>query len=143
MVLPSAGSQLEYQIFRLTAHTTDEGSLFVADLHELGYGAYRRFGFICAVPGGAERGGHAHKQQGQIVVCVQGGCDIRLESHGRSVDVPLRQTGLALYLPAGYWRDLRAFTSDAIVALLAPEPFLEADYIRDYSAFLAWESNAT
>ena len=46
-------------------------------------------------------------------------------------------------LPAGCWRELREFTDDALVAVLASDEYEADDYLRDYAEFRAWEANET
>jgi dTDP-3-amino-3,4,6-trideoxy-alpha-D-glucose transaminase len=44
-----------------------------------------------------------------------------------------------LVVDAACWRDLYDFSSDALVLVLASQPYTEPDYIRDHSEFLEWE----
>ncbi len=140
---PTVQAALPYETFDFTHLADEAGSLYVGTLAQLGLAAFDRICFITGVPAGGSRGGHAHKRQVQYVVCVRGGVDVRLESRRRRAVVPLRQAGRGLCLPAGSWRELMNFAPETVLLLLAAEPFDEGDYIRDYSAFVAWESRAS
>lgn len=129
-----------YEVFDLERIADEAGTLYVGELARLRHGPFDRIVLITGVPAGGSRGGHAHKWQYEYVICVSGGVDVRLESRGALSTVALRRPGRALYLPAGYWRDLVGFTPGTVLAMLATEPFDEDDYIRDHEAFLRWEA---
>ncbi len=129
-----------YDVFQLERVWDPSGTLHVGELSARGSGPFDRFYFITGVPAGQRRGGHAHKRQHEYIICVQGSVTVHVESLGCNDAVALTRVGKALYLPAGYWRDLIDFSTDAIIAVLASGPFSEADYIRDVDAFRRWES---
>jgi dTDP-4-dehydrorhamnose 3,5-epimerase-like enzyme len=131
-----------YEVFDLERMVDDEGTLYVGELARFHHGPFGRIVLIAGVPPGGSRGGHAHKRQYEYLICVHGGADVRLESRGEVATVELRRPGRTIYLPAGYWRDLVAFTPDTVLAMLATEPFDESDYIRDHDAFVRWEAGA-
>jgi hypothetical protein len=56
-----------------------------------------------------------------------------------TVELKAHQKGY--FLPAGYWRELKNFTSDAICLVLASEHYEENDYIHFYDEFLGWRRN--
>jgi dTDP-3-amino-3,4,6-trideoxy-alpha-D-glucose transaminase len=129
---------LSYEVFDLEEFAGPRGTLRVGEFARR-RGAFRRFYFITGVPPGERRGGHAHKTQAKYLVCVQGSVEAHVESQGRADVVPLAQPGRTLYLPAGYWLDLMNFSPDAVLAVLADQPYDEADYIRDRVDFHRWE----
>jgi dTDP-4-dehydrorhamnose 3,5-epimerase-like enzyme len=131
-----------YEVFDLERIVDDAGTLYVGELARFRHGPFDRIVLITGVPAGGSRGGHAHKRQYEYVICVSGGVDVRLESRGELATVELRRPGRALYLPAGYWRDLVGFAPGTVIAMLANEPFDEDDYIRDHDAFVRWEAGA-
>lgn len=131
-----------YEVFDLERIVDEAGTLYVGELAQLGHRPFQRIVLITGVPPGGSRGGHAHKRDDEYVICVSGGVDLRLESRGEVATVQLRRPGRALYLPAGYWRDLVHFTPGAVIAMLATEQFDEDDYIRDHDAFVRWEAGS-
>ncbi len=138
--LPYQIQLARYEVFELERFWDPSGTLHVGELSARGSGSFNRFYFLTGVPAGGRRGGHAHKQQQEYIICVQGGVTVHVESLGCKNAVALTRAGKALYLPAGYWRDLVDFSADAVIAVLASDPFSESDYIRDIEAFRRWES---
>jgi dTDP-4-dehydrorhamnose 3,5-epimerase-like enzyme len=128
-----------YELFDLDRIDDPSGKLYVAELAERGGGSFKRIYFIIDVPHGRSRGGHAHKQQSEYLIVVQGSVEVHVEGHGSRDVVALDRPGRALYLPRGYWRDLVSFSDDAVIAVLASDSFDESDYIRDRGAFDRWE----
>jgi dTDP-4-amino-4,6-dideoxygalactose transaminase len=96
--------------------------------------------FINDVPGGAERGSHAHKQLHQALIALSGSFSVVLDDGQKETEFLLNRSNQALYLPPGYWRTLRDFTSGSVCLALASEPYTADDYIRDYDEFLAWKA---
>lgn len=85
----------------------------------------------------AERGFHAHKELEQWAVCVSGACTITVDDGAQRRDVRLDTPEKGLYIGRGLWREMRDFSSGAVLMVLASARFDEGDYIRDYDDFLA------
>jgi dTDP-4-dehydrorhamnose 3,5-epimerase-like enzyme len=96
----------------------------------------RRVYYLYDVPGGSERGGHAHLQLHQLMIAMSGSFDILLDDGFDRKRVHLNRSYNALYIPPMTWRELDNFSSGSVCMVLASEHFDEADYIRDYSAFM-------
>lgn len=92
--------------------------------------------YLYDVPGGASRGGHAHKQLRQLLVSVMGSFDVVLDDGFTRKRVRLDRAYYGLYLPNLIWRELENFSSGAICIVLASEPYEESEYIREYSDFV-------
>lgn len=95
--------------------------------------------YLYDVPGGAERGGHAHKELQQLVVSIMGAFDVVLDDGVRRRTVRLNRAYQGLYVPRLMWRELVAFSSGGICLVLASLHFDEGDYIRDYDEFVAYK----
>ncbi len=132
-----------YELFDLEHIADPSGTLYVGELAQRGGGPFDRFYFITGVPRGERRGGHAHIAQAEYLICIQGRVDVHVEAGGDVKVVQLDRPGRALFLPAGYWRELVNFGAGTVLAVLAVHAFSEADYIRDRDAFRRWESNAS
>lgn len=98
----------------------------------------KRFYFIRDVPAGATRGSHAHKNLHQLVIALNGSVNVELDDGESNQQFALIGAGVGLHIPPGYWRTLRDFTPDSIVAVLASTEYSESDYIRNYDDFLVW-----
>lgn len=131
-----------YEVFDLDAFPERSGTLYVGEFAQREV-SFRRFYFIAGVPSGERRAGHAHRTQAKYMVCVQGSVDAHVEAHGDVSVISLARPGQVLYLPAGYWLDLVNFSPDAVLAVLAEQPYDASDYIRDRAAFRRWELQAT
>ncbi len=101
--------------------------------------SFERFYFFASLQPGARRGGHAHKKLRQVFVVFRGSVKIDIKSSTESYSFHLISNDQALVLPAGYWRDLYDFSPDALVGVIASDKFDEADYIRDWDAFVDWD----
>lgn len=99
--------------------------------------AINRMYYLYDVPGGAERGGHAHKNLQQIIIAISGSFDVVLDDGRARKSVSLNRSYFGLHIRPMIWRELVNFSSGAVCAVLASEVYDEADYIRDYSAFLS------
>ena len=96
----------------------------------------RRIYYLYDVPGGATRGGHAHKELQQLIVSVMGAFDVILDVGNCRKTVHLDRAYYGLYIPKMIWRELDNFSSGAICLVLASLPYDETDYYRDYDEYL-------
>lgn len=92
--------------------------------------------WIYDVPGGEERGSHAHKVSQSLMVSASGSFDVYLSDGKREERFSLNRPYQGLYIPPGYWRRLDNFSSGAVCMVLTSTPYSEEDYIRDYDEFI-------
>jgi WxcM-like, C-terminal len=93
--------------------------------------------YLYDLPGGAERGGHAHRTLQQLIVAASGSFAVTLDDGQNRRTVSLDRSYYGLYLPNMIWRELTGFCTGAICLVFASLPYDESDYIRDYQEFLA------
>lgn len=93
--------------------------------------------YLYDIPGGANRGGHAHIELEHFIVAIAGSFDITLDDGVNKKTVHMNNSGVALYLRPGIWREISNFSSGAICLALVSRIYDEADYIRDYDEFKA------
>lgn len=96
----------------------------------------KRVYYLYDVPGGAARGGHAHKELQQVIIALSGSFDVVLDDGSSRSKVFLNRSYNGLYLPNMIWRELENFSSGAVCMVLASERYDEDDYIRDHGEFL-------
>jgi glyoxylate utilization-related uncharacterized protein len=96
----------------------------------------KRVYYLYDVPGGAERGSHAHKHLEQFIVCISGSFDVVLDDGVESKRFTLNRAYYGLYVCPMMWRYLDNFSSGSVCLVLASEHYSESDYIRDYETFL-------
>jgi hypothetical protein len=96
----------------------------------------QRVYYLYDVPGGADRGAHAHKALHQLVIALSGAFDIVLDDGKDRKSIRLDRAYKSLYICPMIWRTLNNFSSGAVCLVLASERYDESDYIRDYGDFL-------
>ena len=96
----------------------------------------RRVYYLYDVPGGVERGGHAHRSLYQLIIAVSGSFSVTLDDGKLKRTVFLNRPNRGLLVVPGLWRTIEDFSSGAVCMVLASSEYDEDDYIRDYSSFL-------
>lgn len=99
----------------------------------------KRCYYLYDVPGGEERGGHAHKTLRQLIIAASGSFDVVLNDGNVKRTVTLNRPYEGLLVVPGIWRDLNNFSSGSVCLVLASEVYQKEDYIRDYNEFLEWK----
>jgi hypothetical protein len=101
----------------------------------------KRVYYLYDVPGGEERGGHAHYELEQYIIAASGAFDVVLDDGINKRRFSLNRPNLALHIVPGLWRELDNFSSGSISMVLASHVFDEKDYIRDYKEYLKLRDN--
>lgn len=99
--------------------------------------AFKRIYYLFDVPGGAERGGHSHIAQHEILIALSGSFDVILDDGTEKKAYTLNHPAKGLHIVDGIWRELKNFSSGAVCLVIAQGVFDESDYIREYKEFLA------
>jgi hypothetical protein len=99
--------------------------------------AIERVYYLYDVPGGAERGGHAHKSLEEFIVAMSGSFDVLLDDGQEKKRFHLNRSYYGLYTATMIWRELDNFSSGSVCLVLASSRYDESDYIRDYETYLA------
>ncbi len=98
--------------------------------------AIQRVYYLYDVPGGAERGGHAHKGLQQLIVAMSGSFDVVLDDGDKKQRFHLNRSYNGLYVCPMIWRELDNFSSGSVCMVLASNRYDEADYYRNYDDYL-------
>jgi oxalate decarboxylase/phosphoglucose isomerase-like protein (cupin superfamily) len=98
--------------------------------------AIQRVYYLYDVPGGAERGGHAHKELHQLIIAMSGSFDVILDDGENKKRFHLNRPYNGLYVCPMIWRELDNFSSGSVCMVLASNRYDEDDYYRDYEAFI-------
>lgn len=96
----------------------------------------KRIYFLHNIPAQVCRGGHAHRDLHQLIIPVAGSFDVLLDDGKSHKHYSLNNASEGLYICPMIWRKLLNFSDNAVCLVLASELYDEADYFRDYSAFL-------
>jgi WxcM-like, C-terminal len=97
----------------------------------------QRVYYLYDVPGGSERGGHAHKGLHQLIVAMSGSFDVILDDGTERKRFHLNRSYFGLYVCPMIWRELDNFSSGAVCMVLASNRYDEDDYYRNFDAYLA------
>jgi dTDP-4-dehydrorhamnose 3,5-epimerase-like enzyme len=92
--------------------------------------------WIYDVPGGQVRGGHAFKEQQELIVALSGSFDVVIDDGKVEHTFSLNRSYYGLYIPAGLWRQMQNFSTNSLAMVLSSTHYAENDYIHDYSEFL-------
>ena len=102
---------------------------------KLGFEALRLFWLTHIAPG-QWRGRHAHRESILATFCVSGRCQITLDDARQKQVVTLDANGPGLVVGPWIWHELYDFSPDAVVLVVASTRYDEAEYMRNYAAFL-------
>ena len=125
-------------LVRLTRADDLRGSLVAAnfDPAELPF-VPRRFFTVFGVPSTDVRGAHAHRRCHQLLVCVQGSLNAVVDDGQRRQEFVLDRPDIALHMEPMIWGTQYRYSADAVLLVLASDPYDADDYIRDHDDFLA------
>jgi dTDP-4-dehydrorhamnose 3,5-epimerase-like enzyme len=96
----------------------------------------RRVYYVYDIPGGSERGGHAHRTLHELIVAVSGSFDIHLDDGHSKKTVHMDRCYSGLYIRPMIWHQTYNFSSGAVCMVLASEYYDESDYYRDYERYV-------
>jgi hypothetical protein len=99
----------------------------------------KRVFYTYDVPGGQDRGGHAHHELYQLVVAGSGAFNLKLDDGKSSKVLELNRPYEGIIIPPGIWGELVNFSSGAIALVLVSDLFKESDYIRDYDDYKSFK----
>ena len=96
----------------------------------------KRVYYIYDTSPGTIRGKHAHKELKQVLICISGACTVVCElPDGSKSAHRLDWPDKGLLIEGLVWREMKEFSKDAVLLVLANEHYDENDYIRDYEKF--------
>lgn len=98
----------------------------------------KRVYWIYDVPGGQIRGGHAFKEQQELVVALSGSFDVVIDNGKQKQIFSLNRSYYGLYIPNGLWREMNNFSTNSLAMVLSSTFYNESDYIHEYEDFHIW-----
>lgn len=99
----------------------------------------KRMYWIYDVPGGQIRGGHAFKEQQELVVALSGSFDVVVNDGSSEQRFHLNRSYYGLYIPSGLWRHMDNFSTNSVALVLSSTSYNESDYIREFDEFLKYQ----
>lgn len=87
------------------------------------------------IPCGEIRGGHAYKRQQEVIIALSGSFQVTVYDGKIEQKFYLNRPYLGLLIPAGVWRHIENFSTNALSLHLSDIVFDENDYIRDFNMY--------
>lgn len=137
----------KYNVFDCTMveldkhHEDRRGNLSVVENGQTLPFDVKRVYYLYDVPGGENRGSHAHKELSQLIIAASGSFTVTLDDGKCKRSFFLNRPYQGLYVKPGMWRDLEDFSSGAVCMVLASDVYIKEDYIRDYNEFLKFREH--
>lgn len=129
----------ELTIINLPKFEDPRGNLsFIEEWKHIPFKIERTY-WIYDVPGGETRGGHAFKEQQELIVALSGSFDVVIDNGVVKQVFSLNRSYYGLYVPAGLWRQMKNFSTNSLAMVLTSTKFTEEDYIRDYNQYLKFK----
>lgn len=96
----------------------------------------QRVFWLYDVPGGELRGGHAYKEQDEVIIALSGSFDVVItQTDGSKTKFSLNRSYYGLYVPALTWRHIENFSTNSVGLHLSSHNYNIDDYIRDFETF--------
>lgn len=142
IIEPVEHDYTKYNVFDCTMveldkhHSDRKGNLSVVENGKTLPFDVKRVYYLYDVPGGENRGAHAHKELSQLIIAASGSFTVTLNDGKCKRSFFLNRPYQGLYVKPGMWRDLEDFSSGAVCMVLASDVYKAEDYIRIYDDFL-------
>ena len=130
------------QLIDFTVRSDERGSLIALEsLSDQVPFDIKRVYYSFGTTPNAVRGKHAHYNLKEILICTSGSCDVDIFDGVVRKNYHLDTPTKGLFIDGFIWREMKNFTSDCVLMVLASDHYDETDYIRDYNEFLYFLSN--
>ena len=126
----------KYKLINFKTLGDERGSLIAIEQGHNAPFEIKRVYYIFDTKQGVERGFHAHLYLKQIAIAVKGSCTFILDDGEKRKEIKLDNPNQGLFIEGLIWHEMKDFSSDCVLVVLASEHYDESDYIRDYSRFL-------
>lgn len=96
----------------------------------------KRVYYIYGSKNDVRRGLHAHFNNEQAIICLNGSCKILFDNGKEKEIINLDKRSEGYLINKMIWHEMFEFTEDCIILCLSNSLYDEKDYIRDYQKFL-------
>lgn len=88
------------------------------------------------VPGGEIRGGHAYREQQELIIALSGSFDVVItDANQQKKTYSLNRSYYGLYIPALTWRHMENFSTNSLGLHLSSHIYSESDYLRKFDEY--------
>lgn len=126
----------EVRIIELPKFLDARGNLSFAEQSKHIPFEIKRTYWIYDVPGGEERGGHAFKNNQEVIIALSGAFNVVVDDGINKKTFTLNRSYYGLYVPQGLWREMNNFSTNSFALEFGSCHYDKEDYIRDYDEFL-------
>ena len=116
-LLDSVGAISIFKLIKRLDVFSREIKIFLPGFH------VKRVYYLYDVPGGENRGSHAHKELSQLIIAASGSFTVTLDDGKCKRSFFLNRPYQGLYVKPGMWRDLEDFSSGAVCMVLASDVY--------------------
>lgn len=120
-------------------HSDNKGNITVVENSKTIPFDVKRAYYLYDIPGGEERGAHAHKELEQLIIAASGSFDVVLNDGNVKRTFTLNRPYQGLLIVPGIWRELNNFSSGSVCLVMASMLYDANDYIRDYNEFINYK----
>lgn len=126
----------DVKILKLPRFLDSRGNLSFAEQNNHIPFAIKRTYWIYDVPGGENRGGHAFKENQEVIIALSGAFDVVVDDGKKKKTFCLKRSYYGLYIPQGLWRTMENFSTNSFALEFGSVAYSPDDYVRDYDEFL-------
>ncbi len=127
------------KLYDIPSFSDVRGDIGVIEFEKLLPFKIKRLFYTYGVDSLEVRGEHAHRRCEQFLVALHGSLNVIVDDAVNREEFVLDSPAVGLHLPAGCWGVQYKHSPDCVLLVLASEPYYNADYIRDYDAFLQYK----
>ena len=131
----------DVKIIKLPKFLDARGNLSFAENNQQIPFEIKRTYWIYDVPGGEDRGGHAFKENQEVVIALSGAFDVVVDDGINRKTFSLNRSYYGLYIPAGLWRTMDNFSTNSFALEFGSVAYSAEDYIREYDEFIELKKN--
>lgn len=127
---------MNYKILNFNVKSDSRGSLIALEnLKEIPF-EVKRIYYIYDTKPDFPRGAHAHKELEQVLIMMDGSCELVLNDGKDIKNIILNRLDVGLFIGKNIWREMKNFSYGAKLLVLASDFYNEKEYIRNYDEFL-------
>ncbi|KRS45722.1 sugar 3,4-ketoisomerase [Campylobacter coli] len=127
---------MNYKILNFNVKSDSRGSLIALEnLKEIPF-EIKRIYYIYDTKPDFPRGAHAHKELEQVLIMMDGSCELVLNDGKDIKNIILNRPDMGIFIGKNMWREMKNFSYGAKLLVLASDFYNEKEYIRDYEEFL-------
>lgn len=126
----------DVRIIELPKFLDARGNLSFAENYKQIPFEIKRTYWIYDVPGGEDRGGHAFRENQEVVIALSGAFDVIVDDGENKKTFSLNRSYYGLYIPSGLWRSMENFSTNSFALEFGSISYSADDYIREYEDFI-------